>query len=172
MGYRVAYFDVYALARPAPDLAPYIENYWFVFTPPGESMDLSVDVFADARADLVFNLGAAYTRISPGRAEMIRHSNLDAQRTYPITIRQRGRVIVAGARFHTAGIGMFVPSVQAWTGSVAPIIAAFGRDVVRLQRELREAVGQPQAQGALLDAFFTKRLDVTDSKIRNARSPS
>ena len=36
MGYRVAYFHVYTLARPASDLAPYIENYWFVFTPPDE----------------------------------------------------------------------------------------------------------------------------------------
>lgn len=156
--------DVYALARPAPVLAPFIENYWFVFTPPGESLDLRVDVFVDARADLVFNMGAAYMRAEPGRAVMLRHSNLDAQRVHPITIRQRGHIIVAGARFHTAGLAAFVPSVHGWTNRVVPIVAAFGGDIVPLQRALRDAVGQPQAQGALLDAFFTARLDATDAK--------
>jgi AraC-like DNA-binding protein len=157
--------DVYTLGRPTAILAPYIENYWFVFTPPGASMDLSVDVFADARVDLVFNMGSAYTRIALKRAAVLRHSNLDAQRIHPITIRQRGRVIVAGVRFRTAGLAAFVgSSVHAWTDRVVPIATVFGRDVVRLQRALYDSIGDAKTQTELLDAYFTTRLDVTDAK--------
>ena len=155
---------MYSLAFPVPALADFIENYWFVVTPPGASMNLSVDVFADARADLVFNFGAPYTRLEPGRVESLRHSNLDAQRVHPITIRQRGEVIVAGVRFKTAGLGAFVSSVHRWTNRVVPIATIFGRDIVALERALREKIGDDKAQGALLDAYFVSRLDVTDSK--------
>jgi len=155
---------VYTLAFPAPALADFIESYWFVVTPPGASMNLSVDVFADARADLVFNMGAAYTRVEPGRVGLLRHSNLDAQRTHPITIKQRGQVIVAGVRFKTAGLGAFVPSVYRWTNRVVPIATVFGRDIIALERALREKVGDDKAQGALLDAYFVAKLAPTDSK--------
>ena len=157
---------MYTIARPAPALADFIESFWFVYTPPGESLNLSVDVFADARADVVFNLGAPYTRVSPGRAELIRHSNLDAQRVHPITIRQRGEVIVAGARLRTAGLAAFASSVHGWTNRVVPIAQAFGRDVAAVERALRRKAGDPAAQGALLDELFMARLDVTDSKRR------
>jgi AraC-like DNA-binding protein len=155
---------LYSLAFPAPALADFIENYWFVVTPPGASMNLSVDVFADARADLVFNMGAPYTRLEPGRVELVRHSNLDAQRVHPITIKQRGEVVVAGVRFKTAGLGAFVSSVHRWTNRVLPIATVFGRDIIALERALREKIGDDKAQGALLDSYFTSRLAPTDSK--------
>lgn len=155
---------MYTLAFPAPALAEFIESYWFVFTPPGASMNLSVDVFADARADLVFNMGAPYTRLEPGRVETIAHSNVDAQRVHPITIKQRGEVVVAGVRFKTAGLGAFVSSVHRFTNRVVPIATVLGRDVVALERQLREKIGDAKTQGALLDAYFLSKLDVTDSK--------
>jgi len=155
---------MYTLAFPAPALADFIENYWFVVTPPGASMNLSVDVFADARADLVFNMGAPYTRLEPGRVEMIRHSNLDAQRVHPITIKQRGEVVVAGVRFKTAGLGAFVRSVHGWTNRVVPIATVFGRDIVVLERALRDKIGDATAQGALLDGWFGAKLDPTEPK--------
>ena len=155
---------MYTLGRPAKALADFIEHYWFVTTPQGESTNLSVDVFADARADLVFNMGAAYVRVAPGRTSKIARSNLDAQRVHPITIRQQGEVIVAGARFRTAGLGAFVDSVHAWTNRVVPISTAFGKEVHALERALRAAIGDPAKQSALLDEFFHSRLDVTDGK--------
>lgn len=155
---------MYTLAFPAPALAEFIESYWFVVTPPGESMNLSVDVFADARADLVFNMGAPYTRLEPGRVESLAHSNVDAQRVHPITIKQRGEVIVAGVRFKTAGLGAFTSSVHRWTNRVVPIATVFGRDIVALERALREKIGDAKAQGALLDSYFVSRLEVTDAK--------
>jgi len=155
---------VYTLAFPAPALADFIENYWFVVTPPGASMNLTVDVFADARADLVFNYGAPYTRLEPGRVESIASSNLDAQRVHPITIKQRGEVVVAGVRFKTAGLGAFVSSVHRWTNRVVPLAKVFGRDIVALERRLREKIGDSNAQAALLDAYFVSKLEPTDSK--------
>ena len=155
---------MYTLAFPAPALADFIESYWFVVTPPGASMNLSVDVFADARADLVFNYGAPYTRVEPGRVESLAHSNLDAQRVHPITIKQRGRVIVAGVRFKTAGLGAFVSSVHRFTNRVVPIATVFGRDVIALERALREKIGDDKSQAALLDAYFGSKLEPTDSK--------
>ena len=161
---RLSYPFVYTLGFPASPLADFIENYWFVVTPPGASMNLSVDVFADARADLVFNMGDAYTRLEPGKVEVIRHSNLDAQRVHPITIKQRGEVVVAGVRFKTAGLGAFVSSVHRFTNRVVPVATAFGRDAVTLERALRASVGDPKKQGALLDDYFTSHLAPTESK--------
>src|SRR5687768_7598118 len=44
---------VYVLRAPHPALAPFIEHYWFVSAEDGP-VDLRVEVFVDARADLVF----------------------------------------------------------------------------------------------------------------------
>ncbi len=51
-----------------------------------------------------------------------------------------------------------------WTNRVVPTAQAFGRDAVAVERALRQKTGDPAAEGALLDDFFTARLDVTDSK--------
>lgn len=157
---------MYSLRSPRETLRPYIEHYWFVHAPPGQPLDLTVDVFVDARADLVFNFGAPWTRTPHGgRARLVRGSVLDAQRLVPIKIRQAGQVVLAGARFHAAGLAAFVTaSVHAWTGRVLPVEAVFGRGVARLSRALRESAGDADAQAALLDAFFAERLDVTDGK--------
>jgi AraC-like DNA-binding protein len=52
---------VYQLRRPDPNLTRFLEHYWFVTSDEGP-VDLRVDVFVDARADLIFNFGAPYTR--------------------------------------------------------------------------------------------------------------
>jgi AraC-like DNA-binding protein len=90
---------------------------------------------------------------------------LDAQRLVPIKIRQKGRVVLAGARFHAGGLAAFVStSVHAWTGRVSPVAAVFGRGVARLSRALDESTGEYGAQATLFDGFFRERLDVTDGK--------
>lgn len=48
---------MYILRRPAAQLRDFIEHYWFVLDVAGESVDLRVEVFVDARADLIFNFG-------------------------------------------------------------------------------------------------------------------
>jgi AraC-like DNA-binding protein len=151
---------VYQLSRPHPALAPHIESYWFVVADGGRPVEVTVDVFVDLRADLVFNFRAPYTRAMIGkRPRRIAHSNLDAQRIYPIRIEQRGDVGICGVRFHVAGLAPFVSvPVDRWSDRVVSIQAAFGKDVVALERALRAASSDPPAQTALLDAFFLRRL--------------
>jgi hypothetical protein len=99
---------MYKLAVPHPDLLPFIENYWAVSVSPGETVDLRVNVYVDARADLVFNFGDAYLRGTIGQHPVTYSaSNLDAQRDMPITIVQRGAVAIVGARFRTVGVAPF-----------------------------------------------------------------
>lgn len=154
---------MYSLGQPAATLSPYIENYWFLQTGAQAPFALSVDVFVDARADLIFNFGDPYTRTrigEPPRSYL--DSNLDAQRSYPIKISQKGAMHVAGVRFHTAGLAPFVtPPVQRWNNRIVPIAEVFGPSVGAVEQELRAAGADLGAQARILDAFFLGRLRTT-----------
>jgi AraC-like DNA-binding protein len=122
-------------------------------------VDLRVEVFVDARADLIFNFGAPYRREVIGRsATEIAASNFDAQRLVPIRIEQHGRVRVSGVRFHLGGVGPFTSTPLApSSGSALPPAMLFGPGTERLEGELRDE-RDPDAAAALLDAFFLERL--------------
>lgn len=153
---------MYLLSRPDTALAPFVEHYWHVHAEPDQPFDLTVDVFADLRADLIINHGVAYTRtVAGGPTRRILRSNLDAQRLTPIRIVQRGDVRVSGVRFHVAGLMPFVAkSLEALTDRVVGLREAFGVDGVRLERALGDATGNAPAQAALFDAFLLARLRV------------
>lgn len=157
---------VYQLAFPTPALAPYIESYWFVFKADDAPVELSVDVFVDLRADLVFNFGVPYTRAVHGqKRRLVRASNLDAQRIHPIRIEQRGDVRISGVRFKSAGLSPFASKpVDAWSDQVVPLAAVFGKDGLALEAALRAAGGDRDAQARLFDAFFLERLALTPGK--------
>lgn len=150
---------MYQLGKPAAALAAYIEHYWFVCARPGEPFELTVDVYVDARADLILNFGDPYSRTVIGRApEVQRASNLDAQRLRPIRIAQQGAVDVTGVRFHTGGLAPFVTAaVRAWSDRVVPIDEVFGPAILALEQALRVAA-DARDKAALLDAFFLQRL--------------
>lgn len=155
---------MYQLSSPAPALSPFIEHYWFVSATEARPFDLRVDVYVDARADLVFNFGAPYTRtVLDGRTAPLEQlaSNLDAQRTRPIRIAQRGAVEIVGVRFRTAGLSPFVSQpVDGWTDRVVPLDEAFGADGPAVEAALRAASSR-EARTELLDAFFGARLAQT-----------
>jgi AraC-like DNA-binding protein len=157
---------MYRLSQPAPELAPYIESYWHVDATPDVPFALSVDVFVDGRADLVFNFGAGYTRTVAGcPPRLLRHGNLDAQRLTPIRIEQRGAVQIVGARFRAGGLMPFVQhSLHRWTGAVVGLGEAFDSGVVPLEATLRERAGDTAAQAAALDAWFLGRLEMSPAK--------
>lgn len=157
---------MYQLRPPAPALAPYIEHYWFVRTTAGEPFDLTVDVYVDARADLVFNFGAPYTRtVLGGRKRSLKASNLDAQRSRPIKIAQRGHVAITGVRFHAGGVSAFVTkSAHTWNDRVVRTTDVFGATITRLERSLRSAGDDVDAQKQLLDAYFSARVDRTEAR--------
>jgi AraC-like DNA-binding protein len=154
---------VYLISQPAATLSAYIANYWFLQTGAQAPFELSVDVFVDARADLIFNFGDPYTRTrigEPPRSYL--DSNLDAQRSYPIKISQKGAMHVVGVRFHTAGLAPFVtPPVHRWNNRVVPVAEVFGKSLLPLEQELRAAGDDLHAQAQLLDAFFLGRLRPT-----------
>lgn len=151
---------MYELRYPAPALAPYIENYWFVSSRPEAPVDLRVDVFVDARADLVFNFGVPYVReVIGGASRELSASNLDAQRLEPIRIRQAGDVHIAGVRFQLGGLGAFaaVP-LSGVTGATVPPAQVLGPSAGDLDAALR-AAPTTDARARLLDAFFLERLE-------------
>lgn len=154
---------MYQLRAPAPSLRRFIEHYWFVTHAPGETVHLRVDVFVDARADLIFNFGAPYVReVIGGEAQEHRRSNLDAQRLVPIRIIQEGAVHITGVRFRIGGLGPFVRgALDAWTNQTPEPAAVFGGEAEALELVLR---GEPDldAQARALDAFFTALLDTSD----------
>lgn len=154
---------MYLLSQPAATLSAYIDNYWFLQTGAEPSFALSVDVFVDARADLIFNFGDPYTRTRIGEPpHSYVDSSLDAQRSYPIKISQKGAMHVAGVRFHAAGLAPFVtPPVQRWNNRVVPVAEVFGASAGSLEQELRAAGDDLGAQARILDAFFLGRLRPT-----------
>lgn len=154
---------MYQLRTPHPDLAPFIESYWFV-TPDPDPVDLRVDVFVDGRADLLFNYGVPYLRhVIGGETREIVASNLDAQRVVPIRIEQRGRVHLVGVRFRLGGMGPFVRGdLRPFTGQTPAPGDAFGPAVVGLEADLA-ALG-PDAAAARLDAFFLAERRVDEAR--------
>ena len=164
---------MYQLRRPAADLQPFVEHYWFVTHPHGEPVTLRVDVFVDGRADLILNHGVSYRREVVGAAAaQIDRSNLDAQRLEPIRISQHGLVDIAGVRFRLGGLGTFVRSpLAALTGRTPDADDVFGPDAVALERALK---GTPDldAKASLLDDFLMSRLEAGGRYLRFAAALS
>jgi len=148
---------VYQLRPPHPDLAPSIEHYWFVTAEDGP-VDIQVQVFADARADLLFTYGVGYTRqVIGGAATEHAASNLDAQRLAPIRILQRGAVHLVGVRFRLGGLGPFVKhDLRRFTNRTPPPIEVFGAGALALEADLR-TLGADEA-ARRLDAFLLAQL--------------
>lgn len=146
---------MYELRPPAPALRRSIEHYWSVTPAPGEGVDLRVDVFVDARADLIINHGTSYTRAVLGeRPRRVARSNLDAQRLRPLRIVQRGDVRIFGVRFHLGGLAPFAAGpLHRWTDQTPAPAAVFGEGARALDDALR-GVTSPDAMAAVFDAFF------------------
>lgn len=162
---------MYQLRAPAAPLRPFIEHYWFVAPHGDEPVDLRVEVFVDARADLVFNFGAPNTREVLGEApRRIRRSTLDAQRRHPLRITQRGDVRICGARFLLGGLAPFAKvSLRAFTDATPAPSAVFGDDAQRLEAAL-EREPDLDARALLLDGFFLRALVDDPSRRRFAQA--
>lgn len=157
---------MYQLASPHPDLQTYISHYWRVKALPDQPLALSVDAYADARADLIFNFGAPYTRQVLGQKSKgaldYRHSNFDAQRTEPIQIVQSGAVAVVGVRFQTGGVAPFVKqSLEPFTNHTPAPARLWGPAVLQLEAALKACLDDLQGCQRLLDQFFLQQLALT-----------
>ncbi len=152
---------MYRLHRPAVALLPYIENYWSVDHLPGEDVDLRVEVFVDARADLIFNFEAPYRReIIGGTSSDHVNSNLDAQRLAPIRILQQGEVRIVGVRFQLGGLAPFTRGrLDVWSGQTPAPHLVLGPETDELESALGTAT-EPEAIAGMLDEFFLARIRV------------
>ncbi len=150
---------MYQLRPPTPALRPFVEHYWFVDAPEGAPLDLRVDVFVDARADLVFTFGAPWSRRTRGgEPRWIQGSCLDAQRLAPMIVEQRGDVHTCGVRFQLGGLGAFVRGPLApHTGNTPSLGEVFGPDADALERDLASDPA-PDARAAVLDRWLLSRL--------------
>jgi AraC-like DNA-binding protein len=162
---------MYRLYEPAEPLRPFIENYWFVSSEDGEEVDLRVDVFVDARADLVFNFAAPYEReVIGSHPTEVSRSNLDAQRLVPIRIRQRGEVRIAGVRFRLGGMAPVTRErLDRWSGLTPDPSLVFGDGARELEAGLR-GDPDPASSGARLDAFFLDRFRRDDDQLAFERA--
>lgn len=155
---------MYTLRAPAPALAPFVEHYWFVDAR-ARPVELQVDVYVDARTDLVFNFGAPWTRERPG-APPTAHpgSVVDCQRRHPLRVRQSGAVMLVGLRFHLGGLGAFSAApLRPFTDQTPHPAELFGPSAVPLEARLR-ASPDPDAQAAQLDAWLLGQLRRDDGR--------
>ena len=154
---------MYMLGEPRAELRAFIERYWFVVCPAGGNFDLSVDVYVDGQADMVVNHGVPYRRIGPNGISIdVPFSSIDAQRTGPVRIEQRGNVKVCGARFTVGGLAVFTAAPM-WplTDRIVPIAEVFGPAAGLLTESLRRGRPDTDAMRRLLDAFFMHQLSVS-----------
>ncbi len=153
---------MYRVVFPAAPLRRFIECFWFLradIAPPGQ---LEEHIFTDARADIVFSFGNPYLRANagqPGAPELMRVSNLDAQRRYPVSIVQHGHIDLIGVRFHPGGLAAFLPiPAGELEGLTLGMGDAFGLPGTGLEQQLYDAAPQPPRQLDLLNTFFMGRL--------------
>ena len=161
---------MYAIYLPSAALRPFIECYWFLNTVvmPPESLDELI--FTDARADIVFTFGSPYARIrlgQPDQLEFMCASNVDAQRRYPVRIRQHGSLNLVGVRFRPGGLASFIRMpVYELSGHTLGLLDGLGRESAELEERLFEATGSPHVQSELLDEFLLARLSVHPERRR------
>lgn len=162
---------MYVLRPPHPDLTGEVEHYWFVDHAPGEDVDLRVEVFVDARADLILNAGVPYRReVIGGATREVAGSVLDAQRLEPIRIAQRGAVRVAGVRFRLGGVAPFARApLAAWTGDTPDPTSVLGPEASALDSGVRTE-RDPDALAAVFDAWLLAHRRADDATAAVARA--
>jgi len=157
---KAAVTAMYQLLQPHPDLLKYIEHYWLVRSDTAQSFDIRIDVFVDCRSDLIFNFGAGYTRQKTGGTkQVVTVSNFDAQRRYPIQIRQQGDVQICGVRFRPGGAAPFLKiSASHCTDRMLQPRVCFGEHTVALEARLKKNLQNTETLNSLLDEFFLSEL--------------
>lgn len=107
----------------------------------------------DLCADIIINLGEPYTRHLAAGAEVVRVSNVDAQRSRAVTFVQAGQANVIGIRFLLGGLAAFLPMpMQLISKQVLPLSELFGPAAAALEDRLY-AAASPEVCVLLLDAF-------------------
>src|SRR5215207_325937 len=154
---------MYQIFFPARALQPYIQVYWMVHSPQGQSESIRENIFVDGRADIVFNFGCAYGRrylTEAGKEESLAVTNLDGQRQYPVSIVQDGVIDLVGVRFKPGGLAAFLSlPCHEVSNQTVELTSVFGIAATELENRLFDSVDMA-GRVALLDNFFLSRLSL------------
>lgn len=151
---------MYQTFDPRPPLDQFISCYWMIRPPGATHGELEELIIPDGQSDLVICLGAPYVRKAGGsRSDEAKVStNLDAARTVPVRIEQRGVIDVVGIRFRMGGLSAFQPTaVYELTGGPVDAAEVFGGEVSILEERLMERAAS-QERVETLDEFLCRRL--------------
>jgi AraC-like DNA-binding protein len=127
-------------------------------------------IFADGKADIIFNFGVSYQRGSfetEATPQVIRITHLDAQRAYPLMISQVGAIHLIGVRFRLGALQAFLDRkpLSELTGEIVDLDDIFGKQGRILEDQLYNLKQDFNAQVKLLDDFFLSRLQPKTPKI-------
>ncbi len=154
---------MYVTRLPAEELRDFVDTYWFVSCAPGETTDLSVDVYADGRADLVFFGKTPYTRSSRLGSISIDYSNIDAQRTTPVQITQRGEVNISGVRLLPGGAAAFSnTSISTLTDRVVPLSEIIRSAVPERVATIAQLGDDTDAKAQIVNEILIESLECSD----------
>lgn len=157
---------MYRMFFPPEPLRPFIDCYWIARAPVGMPFSLQENVFVDGKADLLFNFGVGYqrARLNAVQAETLSFSNVDAQRSYPVSIQQQGQIDLLSVRFRPGGLAAFLPlpahELSDYTLNLRDGLGVEGRE---LEARLFDYRTNPEQQIALLNDFFLRRLNLNGS---------
>lgn len=140
-------------------LRPYVAGYWFL-KGRMSAAGLTAWLPTDLCADIIIKLGDSYTRQVAGgaRPEVVRFSNVDAQRSHAVTFVQQGCAKVIGIRFVPGGLAAFLPLPMALISEqVLALNDLFGAEAKLLEERL-DAAASAAACVALIDDFLLAHL--------------
>lgn len=151
---------MYRIYAPSPLLTPYIAQYWTLCSTGAISLDEAI--FVDGQADILFNFGVGYLRQNlNGDAQTLYATHLDAQRTYPVAIAQKGAIDLLGVRFRAGGLAAFtrIP-IDETSDQTIDLAVIWGGAPRTLEARLYDC-GDDLGRIALLDDFFLRHLAPT-----------
>ncbi|MEQ8676365.1 MAG: helix-turn-helix transcriptional regulator [Aggregatilineales bacterium] len=154
---------MYLLQKPRYSvLHDYIDNYWCL-TLDQNRHEFNEHIFADGKADIIFNFGVSYQRQTSEQiagSQIVRVTHLDAQRAYPLTISQVGSIHLIGVRLQVGALHVFLDDIplHELTGEIVSLDHIFGNEGNVLESRLFDLKRDFNAQVNVLDRFFLSRL--------------
>ena len=97
----------YREVAPSPELARYVQCYWFLSGSDGAAGGVQ-PILPDGRMELVINLGDAFRRAIEDGWELQPQAMIVGQMGRPVVVEPTGLVDIVGVRFHPWGARAFI----------------------------------------------------------------
>ena len=142
---------------PSPDLAEWVENFWFMRGEGPGAMPDGHRILPDGCMEFVFQLADPFReRLPDGRFSLQPHLLLVGQMERRVDIEPSGSIHTVGVHFRPAGASAFVPGTMTrFTHCIEALGPALGQDLEPLAALLR-AAATPEAQARVLEDFLRR----------------